>query len=174
MANAKGKEMDGTHLSVEQAERRGFLHRDYIAHCLRWTKIAKDLGVSGKFKETDLIDVGCGKDMPLARTLMTGRMAPRRYLGIEWNKMELPDMFANTKFKPELVTETDFTTMDIPGDSFNTSVCLEVLEHVEPEKAIGILDKISEVVKPSGFCYFSTPCYDEKTGAEKKPTNEMK
>ena len=24
MANAKGKEMDGTHLSVEQAEREGF------------------------------------------------------------------------------------------------------------------------------------------------------
>jgi phosphoribosyl-ATP pyrophosphohydrolase len=144
MANAKGKEMDGTHLSVEQAETRGFLHRDYIAHCLRWTKIAKDLGISGRFKETDLIDVGCGKDMPLARTLMTGRMAPRRYLGVEWNKMELPDMFANTKFKPELVTQTDFTTMDIPADSFNTSVCLEVLEHVEPEKAIGILDKIAE------------------------------
>ena len=59
MANAKGKEMDGTHLSVEQAETRGFLHRDYIAHCLRWTKIAKDLGISGRFKETDLIDVGC-------------------------------------------------------------------------------------------------------------------
>ena len=173
MANAKGKEIDGTHLSVEQAERRGFLHRDYIAHCLRWTKIAKDLGVSGKFKETDLIDVGCGKDMPLARTLMTGRMAPRRYLGIEWNKMELPDMFANTTFKPELVTETDFTTMDIEADSFNTSVCLEVLEHVEPEKAIDILDKIAEVVKPSGVCYFSTPCYDEKTGAAKNHVNEM-
>tara|TARA_R110000744_G_scaffold195775_1_gene314906 strand:+ start:35 stop:877 length:843 start_codon:yes stop_codon:yes gene_type:complete len=173
MANAKGHTIDKTHLSVDQAESRGFIHRDYIAHCLRWTKIAKDLGMSGRFNDTDLIDVGCGKDMPLARTLMTSRMAPRRYLGIEYNKMEVPAMFANTKFKPELITETDFTTIDMPSGEFNTSVCLEVLEHVEPTKAITILNKISDVVKPGGTCYFSTPCYDEKVGAAKNHVNEM-
>ena len=122
MANAKGKEMDGTHLSVEQAETRGFLHRDYIAHCLRWTKIAKDLGISGRFKETDLIDVGCGKDMPLARTLMTSRMAPRRYLGIEYNKMEVPAMFAKTTLPAvPLNTSEEFvasgTNVNAPAES---------------------------------------------------------
>ena len=35
MANARGKEIDNTHLSIDQAEARGFIHRDYIAHCLR-------------------------------------------------------------------------------------------------------------------------------------------
>ena len=43
MANARGKEIDNTHLSIDQAEERGFIHRDYIAHCLRWTHVAKYL-----------------------------------------------------------------------------------------------------------------------------------
>ena len=40
MANARGKEIDNTHLSIDQAEARGFIHRDYIAHCLRWTHVS--------------------------------------------------------------------------------------------------------------------------------------
>jgi 2-polyprenyl-3-methyl-5-hydroxy-6-metoxy-1,4-benzoquinol methylase len=173
MANARGKEIDNTHLSIDQAEARGFIHRDYIAHCLRWTKIAKDLNLGGKYKEADIIDVGCGKDMPLARMLMTNRMAPRRYLGVEYNKMELPSMFDNTTFKPELMQDVNFVTTDIMEDSFNVSVCLEVLEHVEPSMAIMILDQISNVVVQDGICYFSTPCFDEKVGAAKNHVNEM-
>tara|TARA_Y100001963_G_scaffold42750_1_gene59902 strand:+ start:7514 stop:8362 length:849 start_codon:yes stop_codon:yes gene_type:complete len=173
MANARGKEIDNTHLSIDQAEARGFIHRDYIAHCLRWTKIAKDLNLGGKYKEADIIDVGCGKDMPLARMLMTNRMAPRSYVGIEYNKMEMPHMFDNTTFQPHLIDNVDFTQTDIIEDSFNVSVCLEVLEHVEPSKAIAILDKLADVVVQGGTCYFSTPCFDEKVGAAKNHVNEM-
>ena len=173
MANARGKEIDNTHLSIDQAEARGFIHRDYIAHCLRWTKIAKDLNLGGKYKEADIIDVGCGKDMPLARMLMTNRMAPRSYVGIEYNKMEIPAMFDHTTFQPHLIDNVDFTQTDIMEDSFNVSVCLEVLEHVEPTKAIAILDKLADVVVQGGTCYFSTPCYDEKVGAAKNHVNEM-
>ena len=173
MANARGKEIDNTHLSIDQAEARGFIHRDYIAHCLRWTKIAKDLNLGGKYKEADIIDVGCGKDMPLARMLMTNRMAPRSYVGIEYNRMEIPEMFDNTTFQPHLIDNVDFTKTDIIEDSFNVSVCLEVLEHVEPLKATAILDKLADVVVPDGTCYFSTPCYDEKVGAAKNHVNEM-
>jgi len=173
MANARGKEIDNTHLSIDQAEARGFIHRDYIAHCLRWTKIAKDLNLGSKYKEADIIDVGCGKDMPLARMLMTNRMAPRNYVGIEYNKMEIPEMFDNTTFQPHLIDNVDFTQTDIIEDSFNVSVCLEVLEHVEPSKAIAILDKLANVVVQGGTCYFSTPCYDAKVGAAKNHVNEM-
>ena len=41
MANEFGKAIDKTFLSIDQAETRGFLHRDYIAHCLRWTHVVK-------------------------------------------------------------------------------------------------------------------------------------
>jgi len=51
MANARGKEIDNTHLSIDQAEARGFLHRDYIAHCLRWSNgIAIFIFLSGILK----------------------------------------------------------------------------------------------------------------------------
>jgi len=173
MANARGKEIDGTHLSVEQANARGFLHRDYIAHCLRWTKICKDMNKGAAYRTSDIIDVGCGKDMPLARTLMTSRMAPRSYTGIEWNKMDVPSMFDNTSFKPKLIQDVDFTELEFEDESFNVGVCLEVLEHVEPLKAIAIIDKMAEVVGPSGVCYFSTPCYDEKVGHADNHVNEM-
>ena len=42
MPNPKRK-IDKTMLSIDNAESRGFLHRDYIAHCLRWTHVTKYL-----------------------------------------------------------------------------------------------------------------------------------
>ena len=63
MANARGKEIDNTHLSIDQAEERGFIHRDYIAHCLRWTHVAKYLHLKSRYKKASILDIGCGKDM---------------------------------------------------------------------------------------------------------------
>ena len=51
MANARGKSIDNTHLSIDQAEERGFIHRDYIAHCLRWTHVAKWMGKPANLKD---------------------------------------------------------------------------------------------------------------------------
>ena len=56
MANARGKEIDNTHLSIDQAEERGFIHRDYIAHCLRWTHVAKYLHLKSRYKTARIID----------------------------------------------------------------------------------------------------------------------
>ena len=142
MANARGKEIDNTHLSIDQANERGFIHRDYIAHCLRWTHVAKYLNLKARYKTANIIDVGCGKDMPLARMLMTMRMAPMHYLGIEYNKMEVPEMFKNTKFKPNLISGKDFCTITGGESLYNYSTCFEVLEHVEPLKAIEILQHL--------------------------------
>lgn len=182
MANARGKAIDNTDLSIDQAEARGFIHRDYIAHCLRWTHVAKYLHLRGRFAVADVIDIGCGKDMPLARMLMTSRIAPRSYLGIEYNKFEMPEMFAKTKFKPNIATGIDFTDMkeipyeqNLPGglSKFNYSTCFEVLEHVEPAKCIAILDHLPNFLRPCSISWFSTPCYDEKVGAAKNHVNEM-
>ena len=53
MANIRGKAMDNTHLSIDQAEKRGFIHRDYIAHCLRWSHVAKFMGEKSRYKTAD-------------------------------------------------------------------------------------------------------------------------
>jgi len=175
MANARGKEIDNTHLSIDQAEARGFIHRDYIAHCLRWTHVSKYLHLQARYKTARIIDVGCGKDMPLARMLYTSRLAPEKYLGIEYNKMDIPDMFKNSSFKPDLVSGVDFTTVVIEKmmTTFNYSTCFEVLEHVEPIKAIAILDHLPQFLTEDAVSWFSTPCWDEKVGAAANHVNEM-
>ena len=175
MANARGKEIDNTHLSIYQAEARGFIHRDYIAHCLRWTHVSKYLHLQARYKTARIIDVGCGKDMPLARMLYTSRLAPEKYLGIEYNKMDIPDMFKNSSFKPDLVSGVDFTTVVIEKmmTTFNYSTCFEVLEHVEPIKAIAILDHLPQFLTEDAVSWFSTPCWDEKVGAAANHVNEM-
>ena len=187
MANARGKEIDNTHLSIDQAEARGFIHRDYIAHCLRWTHVSKYLHLQARYKTARVIDIGCGKDMPLVRMLYTSRLAPKQYLGIEYNKMEIPDMFKNSSFKPELISGTDFTEIAHDpsvhlkmtdghyacGYEFNYSTCFEVLEHVEPIKAIAILDHLPQFLTEDAVSWFSTPCWDEKVGAAANHVNEM-
>ena len=187
MANERGKEIDNTHLSIEQAEARGFIHRDYIAHCLRWTHVAKYLHLQARYKSARIIDIGCGKDMPLVRMLYTSRLAPKQYLGIEYNKMEIPDMFKNSSFKPELISGTDFTKIAHDpsvhlkmtdghyacGYEFNYSTCFEVLEHVEPIKAIEILQHLPKFLSENSVSWFSTPCWDEKVGAAANHVNEM-
>tara|TARA_B100000131_G_scaffold207703_1_gene199809 strand:+ start:1048 stop:1938 length:891 start_codon:yes stop_codon:yes gene_type:complete len=177
MANARGKEIDNTHLSIEQAEARGFIHRDYIAHCLRWTHVAKYLHLQARYKSARIIDIGCGKDMPLVRMLYTSRIAPSKYLGIEYNKMEIPDMFKNSSFKPDLISGTDFTKIvpgEVPGGlQYNYSTCFEVLEHVEPIKAIEILQHLPKFLSENSVSWFSTPCWDEKVGAAANHVNEM-
>ena len=177
MANARGKEIDNTHLSIDQAEERGFIHRDYIAHCLRWTHVAKYLNLKARYKKANIVDVGCGKDMPLARMLMTMRMAPEHYLGIEYNKLDIPSMYNNTKFKPDIISGIDFTKIEpgtVPGGlQYGYSVCFEVLEHVEPLKAIEILQHIPKFLRRKSISWFSTPCWDEKVGAANNHVNEM-
>ena len=173
MANARGKDIDNTHLSIDQAEERGFIHRDYIAHCLRWTHVAKYLHLKSRYKTASILDIGCGKDMPLAKMLMTSRIAPENYLGVEYNKMEIPSMFDKTRFKPNLLSGLDFTKLKELPNSFNYSVCFEVLEHVEPIKAIEILQHLPKFLKRDAVSWFSTPCWDEKVGAADNHVNEM-
>ena len=177
MANARGKEIDNTHLSIDQAEERGFIHRDYIAHCLRWTHVAKYLNLKARYKTARIIDIGCGKDIPLAKMLMTMRMAPAQYLGIEYNKLDVPSMYDNTKFKPDIISGIDFTKIEpgtVPGGlQYGYSVCFEVLEHVEPLKAIEILQHLPKFLRRESVSWFSTPCWDEKVGAAANHVNEM-
>ena len=82
----RGRAIDKTHLSCEQAEERGFLHRDYIAHCLRWSHVVKHLGIKNRYKTAQILDIGCGKETPLIKTLYTMRMTPEVYVGVDYNK----------------------------------------------------------------------------------------
>lgn len=180
MANARGKTVDTTFLSINNAEERGFLHRDYIAHCLRWTHVVKYLGTSSRYKSARILDVGCGKEMPLPKLLHSSRMAPEWYGGVDMVALTTPEQFRNASWKPnKLYSKTDICELS-PSDIFtdagappNVIVNFEVAEHVEPEHCRRMLIRFLDILEPEGVLFISTPCYDEHTGAAKNHVNEM-
>ena len=177
MANRSGKAVDKTFLSVDNAENRGFLHRDYIAHCLRWTHVVKFLGTSMRYKESRILDVGCGKEMPLAKLLHSSRMAPAWYGAVDVTPLTTPAQFANASWKPdELYSKTDVCDLslkDLPS-KLDVIVCFEVVEHVEADHCRRMLTKFSELLDDEGVLFVSTPCWDPAVGAAGNHVNEMR
>tara|TARA_R100000951_G_scaffold106031_1_gene100224 strand:+ start:4673 stop:5518 length:846 start_codon:yes stop_codon:yes gene_type:complete len=175
MANPKRK-IDKTHLSIDNAESRGFLHRDYIAHCLRWTHVVKHLAQQQRYKTARILDIGCGKEIPMAKLMHSSRMEPTAYYAVDVNNLVLPEQFKNAKWKPRLAGKTD--VCDLRPTDFESGVpniisCFEVLEHVAPEHSRRMLAKIYELLEPEGIAFISTPCWDPQVGAANNHINEM-
>ena len=84
--------LDKTFLSLDLAEERRLVHRDYIAHCFRWSHVVKFLNQKHRYKDAVVLDVGCGKEMPLAKLLYVNKMTPTYYVGVDANKFEIPEM----------------------------------------------------------------------------------
>jgi hypothetical protein len=176
MPNAHGKSIDKTYLSIDNAETRGFIHRDYIAHCLRWTHVCKYLARSQRYKTAKIVDVGCGRELPLAKTLYSSRYIPERYVGVEYGPIEeeaIATLSKTDKFPGEYHVDTDICTFGRDGE-FNIVTCFEVFEHVEPAHGVRLLKKLKSLLddNPESTIFLSTPCYDEKTGAADNHVNE--
>ena len=76
MANERGKSIDKTYLSIDTAEDRGFIHRDYVSHCLRWTHVIKRLYERKTWQTARILDVGCGRELPMAKLLYSSKLIP--------------------------------------------------------------------------------------------------
>ena len=174
-----GRSIDKTHLSIDQAEERGFLHRDYIAHCLRWSHVVKHLQYKKLYKKARIVDVGCGKEMPLLKTLYTMKMTPREYMGVDVNRIQPSDMHRKIMDKMGhdhfyLADETDFSWSHvgkIPVLEPHVITCFEVLEHNTPANVVKILDNIHKIAQPFTTIFISTPCFNGKAAANH--INEM-
>lgn len=189
MPNAHGRSIDTTHLSVDQAEERGFIHRDYLAHCLRWTHVARDLNRGGSYKTARVLDIGCGVDVPLARMLYSMRYIIKEYVGLEYNdgqRLKVPDMFLSTGRMPvHLYGGCEFPgDIALHGDTETTSplahyrvgeadprdlsnihelpthvVCLEVLEHVEPAHQRKLLAGVLNLMQAAKALRHESPTF---------------
>jgi SAM-dependent methyltransferase len=172
--------MDNTHLSIDAAEERGFIHRDYIAHCLRWSHVAKHLGQSARYKEADVLDIGCGREQPLAKLLYTSRMAPSSYTGVDINHLDRSDVLRTCEWV-DLHGRTDICAWKDHGSTFSVITCFEVLEHVEPEHSFAILQRIRSLLevagqggaKENGVAFISTPVFSQQVGSAANHVNEM-
>lgn len=188
MARNPDRAIDKTSLSIDQAEARGFIHRDYIAHCLRWSHVCKYLHGSGRYKTARILDVGCGKELPLAKLLHSSRLAPVDgwYVGVDPNALPMPQQFAKSSWQPVLFEKTN--VLDLTAENMlakfpqlvdvlrppNVLVCFEVLEHVQPAMARQMLHKFRELLAPDGVAFISTPVWDPRVGAADNHVNEMR
>ena len=174
--NKYGRSIDKTFLSIDKAEERGIIHRDYIAHCLRWSYVADYIRKQKRWLTSDIIDVGPGKELPLAKTLYVNRTPPRSYTAMDVSKLEMPEIFKNASWKPYyLMSNTD--AAEVSPDRLhirpNIVTCFEVLEHVEPAHARNILTRIRQWLTDDGVAFISTPNWDPKVGAAGNHVNEM-
>lgn len=180
--------VDKTHLSIDKAEERGIVHRDYIAHCFRWTHVVKWLLQGKKYQGMNVLDVGCGKESPMARTMYSNKLTGANYLGVDPNKSFCNFNFG--KMKVERLPSTYFPgSFDIKADGFDVTyngfyvknfdwrpdliTSFEVLEHVPPAMTRAMLIGMKEILAEGGTVFISTPCWDPRVGAAANHPNEI-
>lgn len=176
MSNARGKTVDTTYLSLDQAEERGFIHRDYIAHCLRWSHFVKYISANKRYESATIVDIGCGRELPLAKMLYSSRFIPAEFHAVDVGPIEADAMakFHSGKFPITFWPKTDFVKWAVGRENTADFItCFECLEHVEPKHMLEILAAIRSVLKPGGIAFISTPCWDVVSCAANH-VNEMR
>ena len=172
------RSIDKTHLSADTAEHRQIIHRDLIAHCLRWSHVAKYLHQNQRYKDSHILDIGCGREQPLAKMLYSNRLVPSNgsYTGVDYNKLTLEPMLeaAAKRFPIILVGEKAFPDCELAREKYDVITCFEVLEHVQPLGSYRIIEGIEKLLSDDGVAFVSTPNYDDKTGAAANHINELK
>lgn len=165
------RKYDKTHLSIDTAEERILVHRDYIAHCLRWSHVVKRLYERHTYQSARILDIGCGKEVPLAKLLYSNRMTGACYCGVDMNDLELPEMLTtaveNKKLEVTLKPKTDasiLTADDLPWIP-TIITCFEVFEHVHPAIARRLVINLRKLIHENGRMYFSTPNWNGSAAA---------
>jgi len=187
MSNAYGRNIDGTDLSIDMAEERGVLHRDYLAHCLRWSYVAMMMHRGSRYKTARILDVGCGSDLPLPRLLHSNRLLCE-YVGIDyndeskfhkrnWGSMDVTT-YGSTIFPRDVQLKTSGDYVVGKSDRRhirpNLITCFEVLEHVSASHARNMIKGFYRMAKlGDAEVVVSTPCWNV-TATAKNHVNEMR
>lgn len=180
--------VDGTDLSIDMAEERLLCHRDYLAHCLRWSYVCKTMLKGHRYKTDRVLDVGCGSDLPLPRLLHSNRMLCE-YVGIDynnadkfydrnWGRMDVTT-YGDTIFPRDIKMRKDDTYTVKGGEKHHKLPTIitsfEVAEHTLAKHAVNMIKGFHKIAVASGGAevIMSTPCWDVKHTAANH-LNEMK
>jgi len=157
-------EYNKTHLPIEVAEDRYILHRDYIAHCLRWSHVMKH----AKIGQT-VLDLGCA-DMPLCMAYYTNKYKPERFVGVEIRESMLEkakQKLAKAPFPIEYVNADMCKEFHkIPRYDYDIICSFEFIEHIPRESVEPFLMDVRSLMNLESTFFLSTPCYDGKNKAE--------
>lgn len=178
MANARGQVVDVTCLkTLGFLELRGCIHRDYMSHVLRYNHVVQYLLQGKRHQTAHVLDVGCGREAPLAATLYSMYLTHTTgsYTAVDYGPIERPYYLREDRelFKVTWLPNADFATVALPQPRYDLIVMLEVVEHVELWHAYRMLRRARELLAPGGVLFLSTPCYDERMGAADSHVNEM-
>ncbi len=165
------RQYDKTHLSIDMAEERMIVHRDYLAHCLRWSHVCKFLMQQHRYKTARILEAGCGREMPLPRMIYSNRMSGAEYVGVDINRLECPEMLKTAarggKMKLWLMGETDAGTIKVEELPWkpNVIVSLEVWEHMAPSLALRMIRNLKALADRDCTLFLSTPCWNGSAAA---------
>lgn len=148
-----------THLNLDTAEKRGLVHRDYIAHCLRWSHVLKYARIGMR-----VLDVGCGPEMPLASTLYVNHYKPSVYVGIDLRDAA-PTTDVNFEWMHHKADVTKWETFhtitkELAPNGWDLIVCYETLEHMPHEDGRKLLSNLQRLVDDKNMLLLSTPCFN--------------
>lgn len=170
-------QINKTQLLLEYTlKKRGIkIHRDYIAHVLRWTHVVKVLNDKSRYKLAQILEIGCGKELPLVKLLYINKFSPKSYTGVDANELVLDEVLqcASKKFPIYLHGGSYFPDVKLKQQKYNIIVCLEVYEHLDPVAGYTLLQGIKSYMDASTIVFISTSCYDAKVGAAGNHINEI-
>ncbi len=158
MVNINKNGYNTTQLTADQYSKRQVMHRDILAHHLRWTHVAKFWG-----REKKILDVGCGKDAPMCMALYSNKAKPSLYVGLEYresavshNKENIKTNFPTEFYQVDLIKQPEI----VPDHDYDIITCFEVIEHVDRDSGLKLLDTIAQWTKPHTKVFLSTPCFN--------------
>ena len=155
------KQINKTSLNLSKATERGIMHRDYIAHFLRWSHIIKQIKGSPS-KKINLLDIGCGNDIPLLKMLYTNKkLGNVNYCGIDILDIKINFNFGKYKDKYKIKKMNVINRIPkLKNKEWDIIVCFEVLEHNTKENTMKILENIKKVMGNKTKLFISTPCFN--------------
>lgn len=154
----KSKNYNTTQLCPEKQHQ---IHRDYIAHCLRWVHVIKHAPKS----LANVLDFGCGTGN-LYETLYRSKYNLNKYIGLDIRQSVIENNI-------ERFPKADWHAEDLAymkkiykvDNGWDIIACFEVLEHVGKQNTQRVLENIKNHCGKSTMVFISSPCYDERVGA---------
>lgn len=152
----ENREFDTTQL--KSTSHGYYVHRDYAAHFFRWGFLSRFIN-----RQTSVLDVGCGQEMPVVRVLMASKSRlPKSYVGVDMNKIKKPvngkwitvhDEFNFIKDHKKLIPE---------HGQFDVIVNYEVIEHMKKASGTRMIKAFHASLAEGGTLLLSTPCFNGK------------
>lgn len=157
----KDKTVNLTEISTtpERALKRTYLHRDYLAHSIRYSYALKKIK-----RGMAIADIGCGRNYIL-KAVYSNKLKPKLFLAVDMRTRPIEQA---RKFKTNFLVKgiiMDIRKQNYPSNYkniFDVITCFEVVEHFEVKYLSHVLNEIYRILKPKGTLLLSTPNFNGK------------